>query len=124
MKTISKEVLYLGLDVHAENIAVAIAEAGRDGEVRNYGEIPNTFHSVDKLMRKLGDPDKELRVCSGECLASFLTPRSQNAAIPIPRPSPQDRIRHKAAPPRSNSRNPARSDPTPSKNRGKAFPKE
>ena len=57
MKTISKEVLYLGLDVHAENVAVAIAEAGRDGEVRNYGEIPNTFHSVDKLMRKLGHPD-------------------------------------------------------------------
>lgn len=26
----SKEVLYLGFDVHAENIAVAIAEAGRD----------------------------------------------------------------------------------------------
>ena len=38
----SKEVLYLGLDVHAENIAVAIAEAGRDGEVRNYGEIPKS----------------------------------------------------------------------------------
>jgi transposase len=77
MKTISKEVLYLGLDVHAENIAVAIAEAGRDGEVRNYGEIPNTFHSVDKLKRKLGDPDKELRVCyeAGPCgfvLARFL----------------------------------------------------
>ena len=26
----SKELLYLGLDVHAENIAVAIAEAGRN----------------------------------------------------------------------------------------------
>ena len=65
----NQEVLYLGLDVHAENIAVAIAEAGRDGEVRNYGEIPNTFHSVEKLMHKLGHPKKELRVCyeAGPC---------------------------------------------------------
>ncbi len=73
----SKELLYLGLDVHAENIAVALAEAGRDGEVRNYGEIPNTFHSIEKLLRKLGHPDKELRVCyeAGPCgfvLARFL----------------------------------------------------
>lgn len=65
----NKEVLYLGLDVHAEDIAVAIAASGRDGEVRNYGEIPNTFHSIDKLLRKLGHPDKELRVCyeAGPC---------------------------------------------------------
>ena len=67
----------MGLDVHAENIAVALAEAGRDAEVRNYGEIPNTFHSVEKLLRKLGHPDKELRVCyeAGPCgfvLARFL----------------------------------------------------
>ena len=49
----SKEVLYLGLDVHAENIAVAIAEEGREGEIRNYGEIPKTFHRVDDLMCRL-----------------------------------------------------------------------
>jgi transposase len=38
---------------------------------------PNTFHSVNKLLRKLGHPDKELRVCyeAGPCgfvLARFL----------------------------------------------------
>jgi transposase len=65
----SKEVLYLGLDVHAENIAVAIAESGRDGEVRNHGLISSSLHSVEKLLRKLGHPQKELRVCyeAGPC---------------------------------------------------------
>jgi hypothetical protein len=49
------EVLYLGLDVHAEDIAVAIAESGQNCEVRNHRAIPNTFHSVEKLLRKLGN---------------------------------------------------------------------
>ncbi len=43
---------YVGLDVHAETIAVAVAEA--DGEVRALGEIPNRPESVARLMRKLG----------------------------------------------------------------------
>jgi transposase len=38
---------FLGLDVHAETIAVAIAEA--DGEVRSLGTIPNRLESVRKL---------------------------------------------------------------------------
>ncbi len=49
MKRRSKEVLYLSLDVHDEDIAAAIAEAGRDGELRNYGEIANTFHSIGRI---------------------------------------------------------------------------
>jgi transposase len=90
----SKEVLYLGLDVHAEDIAVAIAEAGRDGEVRNYGEIPNTFHSVEKLMRKLGHPDKELRVCyeAGPCgfvLARFLKKKGIACDVIAPSLTPE-----------------------------------
>lgn len=45
---------YIGLDVHKETIAVAIADAGRDGEVRFYGEIANTPDAVANLLKKLG----------------------------------------------------------------------
>jgi transposase len=51
---------FLGLDVHAETIAVAIAEP--DGEVRSLGTIPNRLESVRKLIKKLG-PAEKLRVC-------------------------------------------------------------
>jgi hypothetical protein len=43
---------FLGLDVHAETIAVAVAEP--DGEVRSLGTIANREESVRKLIRKLG----------------------------------------------------------------------
>ena len=51
---------FLGLDVHAETIAVAIAEP--DGEVRSLGTIANREESVRKLIRKLG-PAENLRAC-------------------------------------------------------------
>ena len=54
------KVRFLGLDVHAETIAVAIAEP--DGEVRSWGIIPNREEAMRKLVRKLG-PVKELRAC-------------------------------------------------------------
>lgn len=55
-----KKVRFVGLDVHAETIAVAVAEPG--GDVRSLGTIPNRVESVRKLVRKLGPPD-QLRAC-------------------------------------------------------------
>ena len=51
---------FLGLDVHAETIAVAIAEP--DGEVRSLGTIANRAESIRKLIRKLA-PAEKLRAC-------------------------------------------------------------
>ena len=53
-------VRFIGLDVHAETIAVAVAEPYED--VRSLGTIPNQPESVRKLMKKLG-PAAHLRVC-------------------------------------------------------------
>jgi transposase len=44
---------FVGLDVHAETIAVAVAE-GDGGEVRSLGIIANREQSVKKLLGKLG----------------------------------------------------------------------
>ncbi len=55
-----KRVKFVGLDVHAETIAVAIAE--QDGEIRSLGVIANREESVRKLVRKLGTLE-ELRFC-------------------------------------------------------------
>ncbi len=55
-----KNVRFVGLDVHAETIAVAVAEP--DGEVRSLGIIPNRTESIGRLIRKLGKPE-QLRVC-------------------------------------------------------------
>jgi transposase len=55
-----KKVRFLGMDVHAETITIAIAEA--EGEVRRLGTIPNREEAIRKLIKKLG-PVEELRAC-------------------------------------------------------------
>jgi hypothetical protein len=44
---------FVGLDVHKRTTAVAIAAAGRDGEVRFFGEIPSTPEALHRLVERL-----------------------------------------------------------------------
>ena len=55
----SKSTRFVGLDDSKDSIEVAVAEAGRRGEVRRYGLIANTPAGLRKLVRELGRP-KEL----------------------------------------------------------------
>lgn len=52
-------VKYVGLDVHAETIAVALADPS--GEVRSYGNIPAHTHALDKLHKRLTADRTEVR---------------------------------------------------------------
>jgi transposase len=51
---------FLGLDVHAETIAVAVAET--NGETRSLGTIANREDSIRRFIKKLGSPG-QLRAC-------------------------------------------------------------
>ena len=55
-----KIVHYIGLDVHKDSIAVAIAPQNST-EVRRYGIIGGTLQAVDNLLKKLAKPNLELR---------------------------------------------------------------
>ena len=59
---------YIGLGVHKETIAVAVAD-GTGGEVRYLGEIANQPSAVKRLCNKLSRGSQRLRFCyeAGPC---------------------------------------------------------
>ena len=64
-----KLITYIGLDVHKNMIAVAVAESGLRKEVREYGTIANTPAAMKKLIAKLASTGRGLHFCyeAGPC---------------------------------------------------------
>src|SRR5436190_8128427 len=54
---------FVGIDTSKLRNAVAIADAGRGGEVRFFGEIENTAAATAKLVRKLAAKYERLTFC-------------------------------------------------------------
>ena len=58
-----ESITYVGLDVHKDTIAVALAETGAHKDVREYGKIANTAMALNALAAKLSRAGSELRFC-------------------------------------------------------------
>lgn len=53
---------FIGMDVHKNSIDIAIAESGRNGQVRHYGKIDGSLPALDKVARKLISKNKGRRL--------------------------------------------------------------
>lgn len=92
---------YVGLDVHADTISVAIAERGRRGEVRFFGTIKHSGDSILRLTKQLAADGKVPTFCyeAGPCgygLHRLLTKLGFECAVVSPAMIPRkagDRIK-------------------------------
>lgn len=81
-----KSITFVGLDVHKNSIEVALADAGRGGELRHYGAIGGDLDSFGRLLRKLVSTGSELHFVyeAGPCgyeLYRYLTAKGFDCAV-------------------------------------------
>jgi transposase len=64
-----QHLIYVGLDVHKDTIAVALAETGKRGEVREHGKLVNSPTALKTPAVKLARNGAGLRFCyeAGSC---------------------------------------------------------
>ena len=92
---------YVGLDTSKLKISVAVAEAGRDGEVRFLGDIDSAPEAVERLVRKLEKRHRRLSFVyeAGPCgfgLYRHLTGRGEDCVVVSPSRIPKrsgDRVK-------------------------------
>ena len=97
-----ESIKYIGLDVHKNSIAIAIADIGRENEPRFWGQIENNLDQLNKVLQKIACDGSELSCVyeAGPCgytIYRYLTGNGIDCSVTAPSKIPRksgDRIKN------------------------------